>query len=86
MLLPAKHITLAESLLGFGSHLLSKLNEPMTIDQLWRNFERDAKNYPAYQNFDNLILALDALYAFGAITINESGELMRKKSEASKCA
>lgn len=86
MLLPDKHISFAESLLGFGSFLLSKLVAPMTVDQLWRVYERESHNYPAYQNFDNMILTLNTLYAIGALHTNEYGELVRGKPEASKCA
>ena len=86
MLLPAKHITFAESLLGLGSFVLAKLSEPMTIDQVWRAFERESKNYPAYQTFDNLILSIDALFAVGAVTVNAYGELERQKMGVSICA
>ena len=86
MLLPDKHISFSESLLGFGSFLLSKLQSPMTADQLWRSYERDANNYPAYQSFDNMILALNVLYAIGALHVNEYGELVSGHAESSKCA
>jgi hypothetical protein len=86
MLLPDKHITFSESLLGFGSFLLSKLQGPMTADQLWRSYERDANSYPAYQSFDNMILALNVLYAIGALHINEYGELVSCRSDSSQCA
>lgn len=86
MLLPDKHITFAESLLGFGSYLLTKLSGPMTADQLWRNYEREAHNYPAYQTFDNMVLALNVLYAINALHINEYGELVSGRLESSKCA
>lgn len=86
MLLPDKHISFAESLLGFGSFLLSKLQGPMTADQLWRSYERDADNYPAYQSFDNMILSLNVLYAIGALHINEYGELVAGRLGISKCA
>ncbi|WP_460383376.1 ABC-three component system middle component 6 [Pseudomonas amygdali] len=86
MFLPAKHITFAESLLGLGSFVLAKLSEPMTVDQVWRVFERDSKNYPSYQNFENLVLAIDALYAIGVVSINEYGELERREVDVSICA
>lgn len=86
MLLPAKHITFAESLLGLGSYVLDKLSEPMTIDQVWRTFERESKSYPAYQSFDNLVLAVDVLFAVGAVKVNAYGELERQKIGVSICA
>ncbi|MDH1264665.1 ABC-three component system middle component 6 [Pseudomonas sp. GD03944] len=86
MLMPAKHISFAESLLGFGSFILEKVVEPITLDQLWRAFERESSKYPAYQSFDNMLLALDALYAFGAIDLNAHGEIVRLRKDVVSCA
>jgi hypothetical protein len=58
----------------------------MTIDQIWRLFEREAKIYPAYQSFDNLVLAVDALFAIGAVKVNPQGELERQTLDISICA
>jgi hypothetical protein len=79
MLLPAKHVKIAESIVGFGSFVLSSLTEPQTIDTLWIKFIsiRDTDIYPAYQSFDNLILAVDFLYAIGAVSIDSKGRLSR---------
>ena len=70
MLMPDKHIRLAESLLGLGAYLLDVLAEPQTVDQLWQRFksDRQAGRYPVNQSFENMVLALDALYAVGAIS------------------
>ena len=35
MILPSKHIRFAESLMGLGGILLSIINEPKTIDEIW---------------------------------------------------
>lgn len=86
MLLPDKHISFAESLLGFGSFVLDNINQPITVDNLWRQFQRQAVSYPAFQAFDNLVLALDALFALGLVEINKSGEVCRRRAEASLCA
>jgi len=78
MLLPDKHITFAESLLGLGYFVLDNLKSPATIDQVWRNFEKVRGNeYPAFHSFDNLVLAVDALYAIGAVVLTADGKLKR---------
>ena len=76
MILPTKHIRISESLIGLGGYLLKLLNEPMTIDELWIKFSKyNNKKYPAYHNFDNLVLSLNLLFIIGIIEINDNGEL-----------
>ncbi len=80
MLLPAKHIRMAESIFGLGSYVLSALSGPKTIDNIWCEFVEvnNSKNYPAYHTFDNLILAVDFLFSMNLISQNDKGELQRE--------
>lgn len=76
MILPTKHIRISESLIGLGGYLLKLLNEPMTIDALWFKYSKyNNKKYPAYHNFDNLVLSLNLLFMMGIIEINDNGKL-----------
>lgn len=76
MILPTKHIRISESLIGLGGYLLKFLKEPSTIDQLWIKYENvNNKKFPAYHNFDNMVLALNLLFIMGILDINEKGEL-----------
>jgi len=76
MILPTKHIRISESLIGLGGYLLKFLKEPATIDQLWIKYENvNNKKFPAYHNFDNVVLALNLLFIMGILEINEKGEL-----------
>lgn len=79
MLLPAKHIKLAESILGLGAFVLRSLSEPKTLDALWRDFTavRGTDAYPAHHSFDNLILAVDFLYTLGTVSIDGRGRISR---------
>jgi hypothetical protein len=87
MLLPDKHISFAESLLGLGYFVLNNAKNPTTIDNMWRNFEKlQGVDYPAFHSFDNLVLAVDVLYALGAIDLDEDGQLKRNKIERQLCA
>lgn len=64
MIVPSKHIRIAESLVGLGAYLLKYLGEgPQTIDQLWYkvNKQNNSKKSFSYHGFDNLILALNYL-------------------------
>jgi len=40
LILPTKHITSKDSLLGIGSDMISLLNEPMTVSSLWVSFKQ----------------------------------------------
>ncbi len=67
--MPSKHINFSQSLLGFGSYLLSKLDKPMSIDDIWRKYQTDLSkgNYIAKHSFDNLIMTFIFLYGINAI-------------------
>jgi hypothetical protein len=75
MLLPDKHIKMSESLLGLGSFLLSILRKPMTVDTMWFEYSkaREDGTYPAYHTFENVVLALDVLFALGVISTQKNG-------------
>jgi len=80
MLMPDKHIKFAESLLGLGSFVLDALTAPQTIDDLWDRYSkaRKAGEYPAPHTFENLVLAVDLLFAIGAVyELDNSGVLQR---------
>lgn len=80
MLMPDKHIKFSESLLGLGSHVLEALVIPQTIDDLWHNFckVRNMGNYPAQHSFENLVLAVDMLYAIGVVEELDQGGALRR--------
>ena len=72
MLMPSKHINFSQSLLGFGSYLLTKLQTPKSIDELWMEYQMDLKNdlYSTPHSFDNLNLTLIFLYGINTIIEN----------------
>lgn len=78
MILPSKHIRLAESLFGLGGVLLGFLKTPLSIDEIWHKFSKinNSKRYPAYHSFDNVILALDYLFLIGAISLNDEDKIV----------
>ena len=70
MILPTKHINFSQSLLGLGSYVLSQLQSPKSIDELWEKYEVDYENkiYLAKHSFDNLIMTLLFLYSIGSVS------------------
>ncbi len=83
MILPKKHLSIYESFIGFGGYLLKKLNKPLTVDALWKNYikEYEKKLYPVKFSFDRFLIALDFLYMIGAINSNE-GVLYRETDKS----
>ena len=79
MLLPDKHITLAESVLGLGAFVLSELERPRTAEQLYQSVKdaRKDQTLSAFHDLDSVTLALAFLYAIGAIELTNSGAVRR---------
>lgn len=80
MLMPDKHVRFAESLIGVGGIVLDCLSRPMVIDELWAAFKKkqDSGTYAMHTTFEAMVLAVDALYAIGAILENpKSGALVK---------
>lgn len=69
MIIPTKHTNFSESLLGFGSYILTQLESPKSIDSLWSKYQRDynEKLYYATHSFDNLLLTIVFLYSIGVV-------------------
>jgi hypothetical protein len=78
MIIPTKHTNFSQSLLGFGSYILSKMEKNKSVDELWNEYLNDYKNksYPAKHSFDNLLLTLTFLYSLGIIE-ERNGGVMR---------
>ncbi|MFM1969099.1 MAG: hypothetical protein RL152_476 [Bacteroidota bacterium] len=77
MILPSKYIQLSESYIGLGGILLGILNTPMTVDELWQKYKKPdiRPPYLADISFDNLVFALNLLFAIGAIVLDDKGKL-----------
>ena len=80
MIIPTKHTNFSESLLGFGSYILTQLESPESIDDLWNQYQVDYKNkiYFAKHSFDNLLLTIVFLHSIGAV--NEKNGIIIKCS------
>lgn len=80
MLLPNKHVSLAESLFGLGSFLLAQLDRrPVSIDGLHRRVIEAERlgAFPAYHDFDAVLLAVLFLHAIGAVELTADGDVRR---------
>lgn len=67
MILPTKHISTRNSLLGVGAIIIEHLYYPRTVSSLWNA----VSNMSEVATFERFVLTLDLLYIIGAIEINE---------------
>lgn len=72
MILPTKHIPTRHSFLGVGAMVLHALDRPKTVTALWDHLRVHAE----VGTFARLVLAVDLLYAVGAVDL-EDGLLRR---------
>jgi len=77
MILPDKHITISQSLLGLGGYILTVLDSPQTIDELWQQLEKTlgSSKFPTKHTFENMIMALNFLYMIRAIDYTPEGKI-----------
>lgn len=67
MILPSKHIPQDYALLGVGATLISEIDRPQTVTQLWESVRR----VETIGNFERFVLALDMLYIVGAVHLED---------------
>lgn len=83
MILPSKHLPPERALLTVGSHILKFLSHPKTVSALWEELTRRDSASSATGSiriaYDWFVLALDLLFAFGAIDI-KNGLVARRPS------
>ncbi|MDP1596913.1 MAG: hypothetical protein Q8L70_08650 [Methylotenera sp.] len=77
MVFPDKHIRFSESLLGLGSFVLASLNTSSHIDNLWQELKKTQNHDGLFSthNFENLVLAVDILFALGLLKMTPGGFL-----------
>lgn len=79
MIMPQKHISLSESLIGLGAFVLSATKEKRkTLDSVIKDVDKlinRNKNEKIYNNIDNIVLAIDYLFSIGAIDIDDEGRV-----------
>jgi len=72
MILPSKHISQDQALIGVGAVLLNGIAKPQTATSLWESVCEHA----SVGTFDRFVLVLDMLHITGAIVL-ESGLIAR---------
>ena len=82
MILPSKHLPQERALLTIGAEVLIRLDRPKTVSSLWEELghkDTNQKDSAPNLGYDWFVLALDLLYAIGAIDF-KSGIIRRRSA------
>jgi len=73
MILPSKHLSPSRALVGVGSEILSQLDEPLAVSELWERVRNARANKPEEMplSFDWFVLALTFLHTVFAVEISD---------------
>lgn len=74
MILPSKHISQDQALIGVGAVLLKEIRKPQTVTSLWELVRENL----SIGNFERFVLALDMLHITGIIVL-ENGLIAKAK-------
>ena len=67
MILPTKHISENETILGVGATILKHLDSPITVSGLWERTKVETN----VGTFERFVLAADLLFIIGAIELRD---------------
>lgn len=73
MILPSKHISEDQALIGVGAVILISIQKPHTVTSLWEKVREN----PAVGNFERFVLALDMLHITGVVALHQ-GMIVRE--------
>lgn len=69
----------SDSIIGLSGYLRQLLSEPRTLDELWAQIDRDSSGWKSRPSFTHMVLAVDVLYAIGAVQQAGDGRLMSEQ-------
>jgi len=78
-LIPHKHVRFSDSIIGLSGHIRQILKEPHTLDELWAQIDRDSFEWISRPSFLYMVLAVDVLYAIGAVELIGEGRIHLRK-------
>jgi ABC-three component (ABC-3C) system Middle Component 6 len=84
MILPSKHLSQSRALVGIGAEILSQLEEPLAVSELWERVRATRGDKPdeAPLSFDWFVLALTFLHAIFAVELSDGIITMSRRSRA----
>ncbi len=80
MILPTKHLPIERSLIAIGADIVRLLDEPMSVTNLWLDYQNLNKARTTRLTFDWFTLALAMLYSIDAV--EQTGNRLRRREVA----
>jgi len=80
MILPTKHLPIERSLIAVGADIVRLLDEPMSVTNLWLDYQSLNKARNTRLTFDWFTLALAMLYSIDAV--EQTGNRLRLREVA----
>ena len=79
MLLPDKHVKIAESILGLAALVVENMGQPVAFDKLMAILtpKFDTPEWPAHHTTETVSLALCYLHSTGLVDVTPDGDLYR---------
>lgn len=74
-MIPHKHVRFIDSIIALSGHIRQLLIEPHTLDELWAKIDSGSSGWKSRPSFSHLILAVDLLYAIGAVNLVGDGRI-----------
>lgn len=68
MIMPSKYVQEKDALIGVSALIIPYVDNELTLSDLWETL----KNESIISNFERFILALDLLFIFGVVVIEDS--------------
>ncbi|MDR2669025.1 MAG: hypothetical protein LBC14_03610 [Desulfovibrio sp.] len=72
-LLPNEHVLFCESITALAGYIRKLPAKPRTLDELWADITRDASSWPSRVSLDDVVYALDVLFALRQLTMLDDG-------------
>ncbi len=68
MILPTKHITTNQALIGAGAVILKELKQPTSVSILWET----VRSFSTIGTYERFVLTLDMLHILGVIELKNN--------------
>ena len=72
MIIPKKHISLSESIIGLSAIIYSSIGNKDNIDDIFARVKKD-RRVPKSFDLDSIVMGLDFLFSIGLVVLTEDG-------------
>lgn len=76
MIIPKKHISLSESIIGLSAIIYSSIGNKDNIDDIFARVKKD-RRVPKSFDLDSIVMGLDFLFSIGLVVLTEDGGIAK---------